>query len=162
MISIDSDKTSEEDLHKSVTEAKKLLEPLDALLVDYTSYPDTSSVPGHYILYWEILHCGSKGGSGEPLDTNVLQECCSVVEEQLDYVYRHLRNDKSIGPLEIRVVEPGTFEALMDLSISNGASVNQYKTPRCIKSSKAFNLLNSRVNASFFSPRVPSWGSKLC
>ncbi|XP_057453649.1 putative indole-3-acetic acid-amido synthetase GH3.9 [Lotus japonicus] len=161
VISIDHDKTSEEDLHKSVTVAKKLLEPQNVLLVDYTSYPDTCLAPGHNVLYWEILHQNTKKTeSGASLDTNVLQECCIAVEEQLDYVYCHLRNDGSIGPLEIRVVEAGTFDTLLDLFISLGASINQYKTPRGIKSDKALNLLNSKVTASFFSPRYPKWGSK--
>lgn len=161
VISIDSEKTNEEDLHRSVTMAKKLLEPYDALLVEYTSYADTSSVPGHYVLYWEILHYGSRMESKEtPLDPNVLQECCIAVEEELDYVYRQCRtNDKSVGPLEIRVVVPGTFDALMDLFISQGASINQYKTPRCIQSKKALKLLKSKVTASFFSPRDPKWGT---
>lgn len=156
VLSIDNDKTNEGDLHKSVTVAKKLLEPHDALLVEYTSYSDTSSMPGHYVLYWEILRHASKM---ESLDANVLEECCIAVEEQLDYVYRRCRShDKSVGPLEIRVVEAGTFEALMDLFITQGASINQYKTPRCIKSKKALKLLNSKVEACFFSPRDPKWG----
>ncbi|KAE9618478.1 hypothetical protein Lal_00047173 [Lupinus albus] len=160
VISIDSEKTNEDDLHRSVTMAKKLLEPYDVLLVEYTSYPDTSSVPGHYVLFWELLHCGS---NVELLDPNVLQECCIAVEEQLDYVYRRCRShDKSVGPLEICVVEPGTFDALMDLFISQGASINQYKTPRCIESKKALKLLKSKVSASFFSPRDPKWVLKMC
>ncbi|KDP28131.1 hypothetical protein JCGZ_13902 [Jatropha curcas] len=160
VLSIDNDKTNEEDLHKSITTAKKLLEPHNALLVEYTSYADTSSVPGHYVLYWEILHHLSSviDNSLTPLDAKVLHECCAAVEEELDYVYRRCRTyDKSIGPLEIRVVEPGTFEALMDLFISQGASINQYKTPRCIKSNAALKLLNSHVKASFFSSRDPTW-----
>ncbi|KAF2314985.1 hypothetical protein GH714_037438 [Hevea brasiliensis] len=122
VLSIDNDKTNEEDLHKSITAAKKLLEPYGALLVEYTSYADTSSVPGHYVLYWEILHHASViKDTPIPLDAKVLQECCIAVEEELDYVYRRCRAyDKSIGPLEIRVVEPGTFEALMDLFIGQG------------------------------------------
>lgn len=161
VLSIDSDKTNEDDLHKSITMAKKLLEPHDALLVEYTSYSDTSSIPGHYVLYWEILRMEEESVGHDELDAKVLQECCIAVEEQLDYVYRRCRSkDKSVGPLEIRVVEPGTFEALMDLFITQGASINQYKTPRCIKSKKALKLLNSKVQASFFSPRDPKWGPK--
>ncbi|XP_058083707.1 putative indole-3-acetic acid-amido synthetase GH3.9 [Magnolia sinica] len=155
ILSIDIDKTNEEDLHKSVTTAKKLLEPYDALLVEYTSYADTSSVPGHYVLYWEIAYTSCMAG---PLEAHLLQECCVAIEESLDYVYRRCRTyDKSVGPLEIRVVEPGTFEALMDLCISQGGSINQYKTPRCIKSGSALELLNSNVIAGFFSPRYPTW-----
>ncbi|KAF8387833.1 hypothetical protein HHK36_026494 [Tetracentron sinense] len=153
VLSIDNDKTNEEDLHKSVTAAKKLLEPYNALLVEYTSYADTSSIPGHYVLYWEIIYHTSV-----VLDDHVLQECCMAVEEELDYVYRRCRAyDKSVGPLEIRVVEPGTFDALMDLCISQGGSINQYKTSRCINSGAALDLLNSYVKACFFSPRDPTW-----
>ncbi|KAJ9696471.1 hypothetical protein PVL29_008612 [Vitis rotundifolia] len=157
VLSIDNDKTNEEDLHRSITIAKKLLEPYNALLVEYTSYADTSSLPGHYVLYWEITHCISTD-SPTPLDSKVLEECCIAVEEELDYIYRRCRtHDKSVGPLEIRLVQPGTFEDLMDLFISQGGSINQYKTPRCIKSSNALKLLNSNVEASFFSPRDPRW-----
>ncbi|OVA14866.1 GH3 auxin-responsive promoter [Macleaya cordata] len=160
VLSIDTDKTSEEDLHNSVTAAKKLLEPYHALLVEYTSYPDTSSLPGHYVLYWEIVHYATpiNGVKATPLEADVLQECCIAVEEALDYTYRRCRTyDKSVGPLEIRVVEPGSFDALMDHFISEGASINQYKTPRCIKTSSALELLNSRVKSCFFSPRDPTW-----
>lgn len=158
VISIDCDKTTEEDLHKSVTVAKKLLEPCDALLVEYTSYPDTSLIPGHYVLFWEILYCGSKMESRPPLDTNILQECCITVEEHLDTIYRRLRNKGVIGPLEIRVVETGTIEALMDLFINQGTSISQYKIQRCIKSDKALKLLNSKVTTSFYSPSLPKMG----
>ncbi|XP_062088236.1 putative indole-3-acetic acid-amido synthetase GH3.9 [Humulus lupulus] len=162
LLSIDNDKTNEEDLHKSVSVAKKLLEPHNALLVEYTSYADTSRVPGHYVLYWELLmhHVSSSSSSLVENDNEnkVLEECCIAVEEELDYIYRRCRtNDKSVGPLEIRVVKPGSFEALMDLFISQGGSINQYKTPRCIKSATALKLLDSNVVASFFSPRDPTW-----
>lgn len=170
VLSIDNDKTNEEDLHNSITVAKKLLEPYNALLVEYTSYADTSSVPGHYVIYWEIIQCSSALSSSllnnsttndilaNQFYLNVLEDCCIAVEEELDYNYRRCRaNDKSIGPLEIRVVKPGTFESLMDFFISQGGSINQYKTPRCIKSNAALKLLDSNVNARFFSPRDPTW-----
>ncbi|XVF72592.1 hypothetical protein PTKIN_Ptkin12aG0133400 [Pterospermum kingtungense] len=154
VLSVDNDKTNEEDLHRSVTKAKKLLEPYNALLVEYTSYADTSSVPGHYVLFWEIKMIDS----ATSIDAKLLEECCITVEEELDYIYRQLRSrEKTVGPLEIRMVEPGTFEALMDFFISQGASINQYKTPRCIKSNAALKLLNSNVLASFSSPRDPKW-----
>ncbi|XP_050237683.1 putative indole-3-acetic acid-amido synthetase GH3.9 isoform X2 [Mercurialis annua] len=159
VLSVDNDKTNEEDLHKSISTAKKLLEPYNAILVEYTSYAETSSVPGHYVFYWEILQDESAfKHKPTPVDAEVLQECCIAVEEELDYTYRRCRaHDKSVGPLEIRVVESGTFEALMDLFIRQGGSINQYKTPRCIKSNAALMLLNSHVKASIFSPRDPTW-----
>ncbi|PIN00789.1 hypothetical protein CDL12_26711 [Handroanthus impetiginosus] len=160
VLSIDNDKTNEEDLHRSITAAaKSLLEPRHALLVEYTSYADTSSVPGHYVIYWEInnkIHPNAPPISGE-----VVKECCIAVEEGLDYVYRRCRtNDRSVGPLEIRVVKSGTFEKLMDLFIAQGgASINQYKTPRCVKSKVALKLLNANVSGCYFSPRDPAWNA---
>ncbi|XP_030529223.1 indole-3-acetic acid-amido synthetase GH3.17 [Rhodamnia argentea] len=160
VLSIDTDKTSEEDLLKAVTEAKKLLEPLGFLLTEYTSYPDASSLPGHYVLFWELKAKGSNITIDElmGLESEIMEECCSRVEESLDYVYRRCRaKDKSIGSLEIRVVRHGTFDALMDYCVSQGSSVNQYKTPRCIKSEDALKILDSRVAGRFFSKKVPFW-----
>lgn len=152
VLSIDTDKTNEEDLLKAVTKAKKLLEPFNALLSEYTSYADTSTLPGHYVLFWELTT------REEFLDASVLESCCSTIEESLDSIYRRCRTkDKSIGPLEIRLVKPGTFDLLMDYCLNQGSSYNQYKTPRCIKSLHVLGLLNPRVTASYFSKRLPSW-----
>lgn len=156
VLSIDTDKTSEEDLLKAVTQAKLLLEPYGFLLTEYTSYADTSSIPGHYVLFWELKTRGNNDLS-EP-DHTIMEQCCSTVEESLDSVYRRCRRrDNSIGPLEIRIVKPGTFDALMDFCVSQGSSVNQYKTPRCIKSKEAIKILDSRVVGKVFSKKVPFW-----
>lgn len=160
ILSIDSDKTNEEDLHESVTSAKKLLESQNYLLLEYTSYADTSTVPGHYVLFWEIKNIFEEAETPRPpaIDAKLLESCCVAVEESLDYVYRRCRShDKSVGPLEIRIVEAGTFENLMDLLISQGSSINQYKAPRCVEPGPALKLLNSKVVGCFFSPKNPTW-----
>ncbi|KAH7516824.1 hypothetical protein FEM48_Zijuj10G0175800 [Ziziphus jujuba var. spinosa] len=158
VLSIDTDKTSEDDLLKAVTKAKLVLEPLGFLLTEYTSYADTSSIPGHYVLFWELKMKGKNINVEAELDGNIMEECCSTVEEWLDSIYRRCRKkDKSIGPLEIRVVKQGGFDALMDFCVCQGSSVNQYKTPRCIKSEEAIRILDSRVVARFFSQKTPSW-----
>ncbi|KAL4362352.1 hypothetical protein GQ457_04G005920 [Hibiscus cannabinus] len=156
VLSIDTDKTNEDDLLKAVTKAKAIVESLGFLLIEYTSYADTSSIPGHYVIFWELT---SKGSNHLPvLDPKLMEQCCSAVEESLDSVYRRCRRkDNSIGPLEIRVVQHGTFDALMDFCVSQGSSVNQYKTPRCIKSEEAIGILDSRVVGRFFSRNAPSW-----
>lgn len=156
VLSIDTDKTNEEDLLKAVTRAKVLLEPLGFLLTEYTSVADTASIPGHYVLFWELK---MRGTNDLPeLDPVIMEQCCSIVEESLDSVYRRCRKkDKSIGPLEVRVVTHGTFDALMDFCVSQGSSVNQYKTPRCIKSEEALKILDSRVVGRFSSNKTPFW-----
>ncbi|GLJ20883.1 hypothetical protein SUGI_0381050 [Cryptomeria japonica] len=55
------------------------------------------------------------------------------------------------------MVESGTFYELMDYALNRGASINQYKAPCCVKFAPIVELLNSRVTASYFSPKCPKW-----
>ncbi|GLJ32759.1 hypothetical protein SUGI_0659600 [Cryptomeria japonica] len=152
VLSIDSDKTDEAELQNAVENSLKHLEPFDTKLIEYTSYADTSTIPGHYVLFWELDF------SSNAVPPSVIEDCCLSVEESLNSVYRQGRaSDKSIGPLEIRVVESGTFDQLMDYALSRGASINQYKTPRCVKFTPILELLNSKVTRSYFSPKCPKW-----
>ncbi|XVF77692.1 hypothetical protein PTKIN_Ptkin14bG0067300 [Pterospermum kingtungense] len=153
VLSIDSDKTDEVELQNAVKNAVNHLLPFDAALAEYTSYADTTRIPGHYVLYWELSLNGTT-----PIPPSVFEDCCLTIEESLNSVYRQGRVcDKSIGPLEIKIVETGTFDKLMDYAISLGASINQYKTPRCVKFAPIVELLNSRAVSSYFSPKCPKW-----
>ncbi|KAF5727996.1 putative Indole-3-acetic acid-amido synthetase GH3.6 [Tripterygium wilfordii] len=153
VLSIDSDKTDEVELQNAVNNAVTNLFPFDATLAEYTSYADTTTFPGHYVLYWELTLNGST-----PIPPSVFEDCCLTIEESLNSVYRQGRvSFKSIGPLEIKIVEPGTFDKLMDYAISLGSSINQYKTPRCVKFAPIVELLNSRAVSSYFSPKCPKW-----
>lgn len=153
VLSIDSDKTDEVELQNAVKNAVSHLMPFDAHVTEYTSYADTTTIPGHYVLYWELNVNGST-----PVPPSVFEDCCLTIEESLNSVYRQGRaSDKSIGPLEIKIVETGTFDKLMDYAISLGASINQYKTPRCVKFAPIVELLNSKVVSNYFSPKCPKW-----
>ncbi|EXB50903.1 hypothetical protein L484_021129 [Morus notabilis] len=153
VLSIDSDKTDEVELQNAVKNAVNHLVPFDANVSEYTSYANTTTIPGHYVLYWEMSLKGST-----PIPPSVFEDCCLTIEESLNSVYRQGRvSDKSIGPLEIKIVEAGTFDKLMDYAISLGASINQYKTPRCVKFAPIVELLNSRVVTEYFSPKCPKW-----
>ncbi|CAL9761775.1 unnamed protein product [Musa acuminata subsp. burmannicoides] len=152
VLSIDSDKTDEVELQAAVSNAVNHLKPFGASLVEYTSCADTVSIPGHYVLYWELR----AGDTTVP--ASVFEDCCLAVEESLNSVYRQGRVcDKSIGPLEIRVVEEGTFDKMMDYALSQGASINQYKAPRCVRHGPVVELLDGRVQSTFFSPKCPKW-----
>ncbi|KAE8730363.1 putative indole-3-acetic acid-amido synthetase GH3.4 [Hibiscus syriacus] len=153
VLSIDSDKTDEVELQNAVKNAANQLVQFEASLVEYTSYADTSGTPGHYVLYWEL-----SVNDANSIPPSVFENCCFTVEESLHSVYRQGRvSDKSIGPLEIRVVENGTFDMLMDFALTQGASINQYKTPRCVTYAPIIELLNSRVISSYFSQKCPRW-----
>ncbi|CAH9103645.1 unnamed protein product [Cuscuta epithymum] len=154
LLSIDSDKTDEAELQGAVENASKLLSEFSTSVVEYTSYADTKTIPGHYVIYWELM---MKDPSNSPT-SDVLDKCCLAMEESLNSVYRQGRVEcNSIGPLEIRVVKSGTFEELMDYAISRGASINQYKVPRCVSFAPIMELLDSRVISTHFSPSLPSW-----
>ncbi|OWM82129.1 probable indole-3-acetic acid-amido synthetase GH3.1 [Punica granatum] len=154
LLSIDSDKTDESELQKAIENASKLLSGYGTSVVEYTSFADTKTIPGHYVIYWELLIKDS--GNAPPHD--VLTQCCLEMEESLNSVYRQGRvADNSIGPLELRVVRSGTFEEVMDYAISRGASINQYKPPRCVNFTPIVELLDSRVVSTHFSPRPPRW-----
>ncbi|KAG6513431.1 indole-3-acetic acid-amido synthetase GH3.8-like [Zingiber officinale] len=161
LLSIESDKTDEAELQKAVESASALLRPYGASVVEYTSHAYTKSIPGHYVVYWELL--AKVGVSAEALAAalardGVMERCCLAMEEALNSVYRQSRvADGSIGPLEIRVVTGGTFEELMDYAISRGASINQYKVPRCVTFPPILELLDSRVVSAHFSPALPRW-----
>ncbi|XP_074557706.1 indole-3-acetic acid-amido synthetase GH3.8-like [Curcuma longa] len=161
LLSIESDKTDEAELQRAVESASALLRPYDATVVEYTSHAYTKSIPGHYVIYWELLAKGASGDADalEALShVGVMEKCCLAMEEALNSVYRQSRMaDGSIGPLEIRVVRGGTFEELMDYAISRGASINQYKVPRCVTFPPILELLDSRVVSTHFSPAPPTW-----
>lgn len=154
LLSIDSDKTDESELQTAIDNASILLKQFDTSIVEYTSYADTKTIPGHYVIYWELM---AKDPTNWP-SKEVIEQCCLAMEESFNSVYRQGRvADNSIGPLEIRVVENGTFEELMDYAISRGASINQYKVPRCVSFNPITELLDSRVVSSHFSPAPPQW-----
>ncbi|KAI3914870.1 hypothetical protein MKX01_018039 [Papaver californicum] len=138
----------------AVENASKLLRGFNTSVVEYTSYADTKTIPGHYVIYWELLVLDQ---DKLPSD-EVLNQCCHVMEEAFNSVYRLGRvADQSIGPLEIRIVKNGTFEELMDYAISRGASINQYKVPRCVNFTPIMELLDSRVLSTHFSPSCSHW-----
>ncbi|CAN7083033.1 unnamed protein product [Brassica oleracea var. botrytis] len=78
------------------------------------------------------------------------------LQESFNSLYREMRSkDGSIGALEVRVVQQGTFDSLMEYFISRGASESQCKTPLCLNSSEALAVLENNVCARFFSDKSP-------
>ncbi|PON31617.1 GH3-like hormone conjugating enzyme [Parasponia andersonii] len=159
LLSIDADKTNESELQKAIENASLLLREFKTSVVEYTSYADTKTIPGHYVIYWELLV--KNDYSAKLPSHDMLNRCCLIMEESLNSVYRQGRvADNSIGPLEIRVVKNGTFEELMDYAISTGSSMSQYKVPRCVKSVPIIELLDSKLVSVHFSPAAPHFDSE--
>ncbi|KAL6634319.1 hypothetical protein ACP70R_026990 [Stipagrostis hirtigluma subsp. patula] len=160
VLSVGTDKTDEAELQRAVERASSaLLRPHGAAVLDYTSRACTESVPGHYVVYWELLMTnGTVGTASDMVDKETLDRCCLEMEEAMNTVYRQNRvADGLVGPLEIRVLRSGTFEKLMDYAVSRGASMGQYKVPRCVTVPAMIELLDSHVVSSHFSPSLPRW-----
>ncbi|XP_066361238.1 probable indole-3-acetic acid-amido synthetase GH3.4 [Miscanthus floridulus] len=122
VLSIDSDKTDEAELHAAVSGAVQHLVPFGASLLEYTSYANAGTIPGHYVIFWELrLRAAATGGAATttPVPASVFEDCCLAVEEALNSVYRQGRAaDRSIGPLEIRVVSDGSGAQRADVTLA--------------------------------------------
>lgn len=154
VLSISMEATTEEDILKALNHATLILKSLDLILMGFTCYADISTLPGHYVFYWELK--GKNINDIVTFDNKVLVECCCVMEESFNALYREIRRrDGSIRALEIRVVQQGTFNSLMEYFISKGASPSQYKTPLCINSPEVLAILEDKVLARFFSDKSP-------
>ncbi|CAK9314790.1 unnamed protein product [Citrullus colocynthis] len=144
VLSVNIDKNTEKDLQLVVERGSQLLsDQSGGELVDFTSHAEVSDQPGHYVIYWEV--------KGDVNDT-VLQNCCSEMDGAfLDYGYVVSRKANSIGPLELRIVERGSFNKILEHYIGNGAALSQFKTPRCTTNHLLLNILNISTVKSFFS-----------
>ncbi|KAH6827132.1 Auxin-responsive GH3 family protein [Perilla frutescens var. hirtella] len=134
ILTVNIDKNTEKDLQSVVERGLKMLRKTRADLVDFTSHANITKQPGHYIIYWEI--------EGE-VEEGLLGECCREMDASfVDQGYVVSRKSNSIGPLELRIVEKGTFKKIMESFIANGAALSQFKTPRCTSNPVLLRILN--------------------
>uniref|UniRef100_A0A5B6ZXK3 Putative indole-3-acetic acid-amido synthetase GH3.5 n=1 Tax=Davidia involucrata TaxID=16924 RepID=A0A5B6ZXK3_DAVIN len=134
ILTVNIDKNTEKDLQLVVERGSQILSKARAELVDFTSHADVANQPGHYIIYWEI--------KGE-VEERILGECCREMDASfVDHGYVVSRRTNSIGPLELRIVEMGTFKKILDYFIGNGAAFSQFKTPRCTTNQVLLKILN--------------------
>nr|GME02313.1 jasmonic acid-amido synthetase JAR1-like [Ipomoea batatas] len=134
ILTVNIDKNTEKDLQLVVERGLQILSKTGAHLVDFTSHADVAKQPGHYVIYWEI--------KGE-VEERVLGECCREMDASfVDQGYVVSRRTNSIGPLELRIVERGTFRKILEHFIGNGAALSQFKTPRCTTNQVLLRILN--------------------
>ncbi|KAM2708825.1 hypothetical protein EV2_046578 [Malus domestica] len=134
ILTVNIDKNTEKDLQMVVERGSQLLSKSKAELIDFTSHADVLTQPGHYIIYWEI--------KGE-VEERVLGECCREMDASfVDHGYVVSRRSNSIGPLELRIVEKGTFKKILEYFIGNGSALSQFKTPRCTSNKVLLSILN--------------------
>lgn len=129
MLTINIDKNSEQDLQLAVDSAAKILAAEKLEVVDYSSHADVSRDPGHYVIFWEL---------NADANEDVLQSCCDELDRAFtDPGYVGSRKASAIGPLELRVLQRGTFQKVLRHYLSQGAAVSQFKSPRCVPRSNS-------------------------
>ncbi|KAG1347137.1 Indole-3-acetic acid-amido synthetase GH3.10 [Cocos nucifera] len=143
ILTVNIDKNTERDLQIVVEKGSSLLSQTRAELVDFTSHADLAVHPGHYVIYWEI-----RGKA----DDSVLNLCSREMDAAFtDHGYVVSRKTGSIGPLELRIVESGTFRRILDYCIGNGAALSQFKTPRCTTNQVLLRILDRCTVKIFWS-----------
>ncbi|XP_075488887.1 jasmonoyl--L-amino acid synthetase JAR4-like isoform X2 [Primulina tabacum] len=145
LLTINIDKNTEKDLQLAVEAAATLLSEEKLEVLDFTSQVDTSTDPGHYVIFWEISHAAKD---------EVLKECCNCLDRSfVDAGYVSSRKVNTIGALELRILKPGTFHKIMDHFVGLGAAVSQFKTPRCVgqNNTTVLQILSNNVVKSYFS-----------
>ncbi|KAK1405368.1 putative indole-3-acetic acid-amido synthetase GH3.5 [Heracleum sosnowskyi] len=149
ILTINIDKNTEKDLQLVVDKgAQLLMRKAKAEVVDFTSHANLEIQPGHYVIYWEI-----KGD----VDRSVFEECCREMDVSfVDHGYVVSRRTNSIGPLELCILERGTFTKILEHFIGNGGALSQFKTPRCTSDRGLLTILNACTTQKFYSPKYGS------
>ncbi|XP_042390656.1 jasmonoyl--L-amino acid synthetase GH3.5-like [Zingiber officinale] len=145
ILSINIDKNTEKDLQLSVEAAAKLLAEEKIEVVDFTSHVDTSTEPGHYVIFWELSSVSND---------EILHSCCNCLDLSFaDAGYVGSRKVSAIGPLELRIVRKGTFDMVLHYYVGLGAALSQFKAPRCVSqsNSKVLQILCMNVTSCYFS-----------
>uniref|UniRef100_A0A0D9XPW0 Uncharacterized protein n=1 Tax=Leersia perrieri TaxID=77586 RepID=A0A0D9XPW0_9ORYZ len=87
ILSINVDKNSELDLQLAVDSAAKILTADE--VADYTSYVDTSSDPGHYVIFWEL-----SGGA------DMLEKNANLSREEEEVISRFERTTRDAATVQ--------------------------------------------------------------
>ncbi|EFJ08559.1 hypothetical protein SELMODRAFT_131513 [Selaginella moellendorffii] len=142
-LSIHIDKNGETELAVVMERSAAVLHGTGVGVAEYTAHADVSFRPGHYVVFVELDRDDFE---------RVLQECCDCMDGAfVEPGYVVSRAAKTIGPLELCVVERGTFRKLAESALDKGATLNQYKTPRCIAAPHLLAILRAGMVRSFYS-----------
>ena len=125
LIDVVGEKTSEHHIVKAIAAACDITK---VRLLDYFVSPDTEKNPACYFLAIESLHRG-------PDDSHEMRELLPAMEASLRKIATEYDNERklgTLGPMEMVLLRPGTFERHREQLIAAGASASQVKTPHIV------------------------------
>jgi hypothetical protein len=137
------EKTTEQHLRTAVEALARELPGGRDRLVEYALAPDIGGLPYRYIVYAEVL--GPAPGSA---DTQRLAGRLDALLAEANPAYATLaRANGRLGPVDLRFVAPGRFEALLqrERARADGLNVNQVKIPKLLRSAAQRAVLDAAV-----------------
>jgi hypothetical protein len=136
LLSLVAEKTSEQAAQRAV---QMTFSHLPCQVIDFAVTADLDLLPGRYVFFIEV-------------EGDHLQQWAGWAQEQLDHQlglanpsYGSARRSGRISPLDLQIVQPGTFADLKTLMMARGASPNQLKIPRVIEDKQLRQHLATRV-----------------
>ena len=145
LLSINIDKNTEKDIQLAIDEASHILAEAELEILDFTTHADLSSDTGHYVIFLEL---------NKDADEDILKRCSNCLDLAfVESAYVRSRKNQIIGPLELRIVNKGTFHKVIDHYRGIGTTMSQFKMPRCVGASngKVLQILGNNVARSYFS-----------
>ncbi len=138
VVDLVGEKTTEQHLRRAFAQLAREELGGESGLTDFALWPDLSAVPYHYVAYAEL-----SGSQVAPPSSRLgvrLDELLAA--ENPSYAALGRLNGR-LDPAELRLVRPGTFEALLALQRDTAAGVNanQVKIPRVLRTAAQQALL---------------------
>uniref|UniRef100_A0A1D1YDG0 Putative indole-3-acetic acid-amido synthetase GH3.6 n=1 Tax=Anthurium amnicola TaxID=1678845 RepID=A0A1D1YDG0_9ARAE len=143
-----SDVFTERDLMSAVESFQVMLRDNNmGDIVEYAGFSDSVSSPEHVIIFLEMGNRWMSLGENR-LGVLVLKSACQFLETSLGSVYKVKRTRGDLGPIEIAIVKPGSFNDLARVAVENGAPANQYKPPKILRNRNFVDFLKASVTLS--------------
>jgi hypothetical protein len=146
VVDLVGEKTTEQHLRRAIRRLPQRATGDNPRLVDYALAPDTDVVPYRYVIYAEL-------DSPRPPPAAELRTLAGQLDEAFgdeNPGYRTLaRANGRLAGLSLRLVRPGTFDALLQQQRAAHAAVNanQVKVPRVLRTPGQRSALESAVVA---------------
>ena len=142
VVDLVGEKTTEQHLRRAVAQLAREELGGECALADFALWPELSAAPYRYVVYAEL-----PGSRPAPPSSRLAARLDELLAAENPSYATLGRLNGRLDPLELRLVAPGTFEALLALQRDSaaGASVNQVKIPRVLRTAAQQALLQRRV-----------------
>lgn len=136
LLDVASEKTSEPVMRDAVLAAAR---HWGTGTVDFTTRADVAAAPGRYEVFIEVRDAEALRRHGTPAHT------VDAALQLGNPGYQLLRNTGRLGALVLHELEAGTFDAVRDFLVEQGASPVQVKVPRVLVREDLLALVRARV-----------------